>query len=544
MPVKLVQGVNDFASNWPDAALEWHPTKNRPLTPQEVTQGSGKTVHWLCPQDHEYAMPPNERRKRGCPVCSGKKIVFGTNDLSVTDPEIYKLVDEEKNPEDLIQNLSRFSSKKIWWKCEAGHSYQRTVSNQLPASCPICQNRKIVANVNDLFTLAEEVIRQEWDFEKNSNLDPRSVSFGSDKLAWWKCRQGHGWRTKILNRTIARQGCPYCSGRKAIPGETDLLSVHPWMRDYVDWDKADAKELSSILPYSRIYLNWKCNAGHRFRSQPGTLARSGSSICPVCSGKQVLEGFNDLATSRPDLISIWDYQANAEILPQSITGRSGRKVNWVCAEGHRWKRAPSLQKSSGCPYCLNIQIWRGFNDLGSTMPHLLEEWDYDLNEGLDPTQFHKNSRDLISWKCSNGHKWKARIYSRSLSNCPGCGQHGGFRQTQEGELYFIEHRDLLSWKVGITGVDIKTKRIPQFESLGWKLVSRWKFKKGYDAARVESQFFSILRKEMEIPQHLDPESMGSIGGASETFSREMIHREAVIQLIESVILKTGAHLKT
>ena len=54
---------------------QWHPTKNLPLTPEQVLPGSEKKVWWRCGQGHEWQAEIRSRVSGcGCPVCK--------NDLS------------------------------------------------------------------------------------------------------------------------------------------------------------------------------------------------------------------------------------------------------------------------------------------------------------------------------------------------------------------------------------------------------------------------------------------------------------------------------
>jgi hypothetical protein len=56
-----------------DAELtdQWHPTRNRDLTPAEVTSNSGQKVWWQCKNGHEWkAMINNRTKARGCPQCT------------------------------------------------------------------------------------------------------------------------------------------------------------------------------------------------------------------------------------------------------------------------------------------------------------------------------------------------------------------------------------------------------------------------------------------------------------------------------------------
>ena len=48
-------------------------------------------------------------------------------------------------------------------------------------------------------------IAKEWDSEKNDDMTSEDVTYGSSKIVWWKCKNGHGWEQKIYNRTFANK---------------------------------------------------------------------------------------------------------------------------------------------------------------------------------------------------------------------------------------------------------------------------------------------------------------------------------------------------
>ena len=74
-----VPGKNDLKTVAPQLAKEWHPTKNLPLTCEDVTIGSGKKVWWLCQNNHEYQASVLHRgHGTNCPYCiSGRQTSFG-----------------------------------------------------------------------------------------------------------------------------------------------------------------------------------------------------------------------------------------------------------------------------------------------------------------------------------------------------------------------------------------------------------------------------------------------------------------------------------
>jgi len=74
---KRVSQTNSLLTKFPEISKEWHPGKNYPLNPSQVTSGSGKKVWWLCKNnpEHEWITKIAHRTgaKSGCPYCSAKK---------------------------------------------------------------------------------------------------------------------------------------------------------------------------------------------------------------------------------------------------------------------------------------------------------------------------------------------------------------------------------------------------------------------------------------------------------------------------------------
>jgi hypothetical protein len=81
---------NCLATLNPELAKEWHPTKNGELTPDDVTESSGKRVWWKCDKgdDHEWQQSTSIRSKGvSCAICSGQKVV-NSNCLATLNPEL------------------------------------------------------------------------------------------------------------------------------------------------------------------------------------------------------------------------------------------------------------------------------------------------------------------------------------------------------------------------------------------------------------------------------------------------------------------------
>lgn len=69
---RRVCSTNSLATLFPDLATDWHPTKNRTLTPHDVTRGSHRRVWWRCPNGHSWNSTVYNRTgnpSAGCPIC-------------------------------------------------------------------------------------------------------------------------------------------------------------------------------------------------------------------------------------------------------------------------------------------------------------------------------------------------------------------------------------------------------------------------------------------------------------------------------------------
>ena len=122
--------------------------------------------------------------------------------------------------------------------------------------------------------------------------------------------------------------------------------------------------------------------------------------CGVCRGLQVHRGINDLATTHPILAKEWHPTRN-ELTPHEITQGSNKKVWWRCSKGHEWEASVHRRTDgNGCPYCSNQKVLKGYNDIATTHPHLIEYFN-DIKDAYTHTY---SSNKKVELKCPNcGH---------------------------------------------------------------------------------------------------------------------------------------------
>lgn len=128
---------------------------------------------------------------------------------------------------------------------------------------------------------------------------------------------------------------------------------------------------------------------------------------------------------RQDILARWDKENIEE--PEKLSYGSEKKVSWICEFGHRWEASPNKitsKKTSGCPYCANQKVWKGFNDLSTFRPEVAQEWNFEKNKNLTPDQVTVCSNKKVWWKCKNGHEYEASINQRTRKErgegCPYC----------------------------------------------------------------------------------------------------------------------------
>lgn len=248
-------------------------------------------------------------------------------------------------------------------KQEAERRRQRDIKRLAKANA----KAKHISKKNRIIDYPETL--KEWDYDLNGSISPDNVSMNT--VVWWKCPSGkHSYDMRISSR-IGKQkcGCPYCS----IPA------------------------------------------------------------------KRVLKGFNDLATKYPDIACEWHPTKNGSLTPDQVLCGSARKVWWLGKCGHAYEQGivNRTGQGSNCPYCSHQKLLVGFNDLATTNPDILDEWDYDKNT-VTPTEIGVGAHYKAWWKCPFGHSYQAYPSNRcgkTHSGCPICDKenHTSF---PEQALYF------------------------------------------------------------------------------------------------------------
>jgi hypothetical protein len=277
--------MSSLLKNNPALAKEWHPTKNAPLTPKDVTPGSNKKVWWICAKGHEWQARVTDRyySRTGCPYCSGHR-VCDNNSLQTVNPGLSRQWHPTKNGPLTPKDVTSGSTKKVWWTCSEGHTWEAEVRNRNKGTgCPYCAGQAVGSD-NCLETINPELAKQ-WHPTKNGRLTPLAVTPNSAKKAWWICNKGHEWQATISNRNRDR-GCPYCAGR-AVCDDNCLQTINSALSTEWHPEKNGRLTPRDVTPGSNKRVWWQCGNGHAWEAYIQSRSK-GYGRCPYCSGRRKL----------------------------------------------------------------------------------------------------------------------------------------------------------------------------------------------------------------------------------------------------------------
>jgi len=484
--------------------------------PSDITAGSNQRLTWKCHKSHTYESSVQKRTSRnfGCPICSGRKILAGFNDLATTHPVIAR----EASGWD-PSAYSRGSTANLEWLCPIGHLFTTTPNarTSVGSGCPYCAGQKLLTGFNDLQTKAPQLASQA------DGWDPAATFFRSNSKLPWKCDQGHTWRVSASNRIFGNSGCPYCSGKKILTGYNDLKTLFPDLATQANgWDPS-TMSLNSHKKYS-----WKCHCGYVWETSPNhrvTASRIGGSGdqvygCPSCAGKVVFPGINDLSTLHPNVASEafgWD--------PTTEHPVSHKSKTWQCSLGHIWNATISNRTSRGsqCAICTGKQVLAGFNDLQTLFPEIAAQL-----ADSDPTTVLAGTQKKHKWLCPNLHNWVATVDSRTSggNGCPTCAN-SGFDPNEKGYLYFLIHPHWKMLQIGITNVP--KRRMHEHSLLGWEIIELRGPMDGHLTRDWETAILRMLRsKGADLA---NSSIAGKFNGYSEAWSKSTFEVKSIKELM-------------
>ena len=286
---KVLPGFNSLADKYPDIAKMW--SKQNRFSADQVLPNTNMAT-WTCPICHgDYSARIIDviNGEVDCPYCNDRKVLPGFNSLADKYPDIAKIWSKQNrfSADQVLPNINMAT-----WTCPTCHGdYSARIIEVIngEAECPYCNNKKLLSGFNSLADKYPDIVNL-WSDQ--NELSPNQV-LPNTTIATWTCPTcRENYPARIINVINGVADCPYCSGRKALPGKTSFAALHPDLME--DWDFIANYCLinpDEILDtYSqKVWWNCKRSSEHKYPLSPADKVfyqKRHRESCPYCKGRR------------------------------------------------------------------------------------------------------------------------------------------------------------------------------------------------------------------------------------------------------------------
>ncbi len=410
---------------------------------QSYSYKSNERVWWKCRAGHSFPRTIDKVYVAGklkCPICEFRWLVPGVNSLADTNP----LLSKEWSPRNERSSYEYFkkSYDYVFWKCPTctGEYKARIIDREYgDDSCPYCANRRVLAGYNTL-EVTQPYLIKEWSV---NNERPITDFFEtSSYMALWTCLSCNGeFSARIRDRKPGDDACPYCTNQKILAGYNTVdVTKEELISEWSDKNERNMNEFFETSYYRAIWNCTKCSG--EFRARIRDRQGIGDDMCPYCTSKKVLAGYNTVDITKPELVAEWSEQNERPM--SDFLESSSYLALWDCltCKGTYKEQIRNREPNDdSCPYCTNRKVLAGYNTLDVTKPTLATQWSQQNERPI--TDFFETSCYIALWDCpSCKGTFPERIYNRDENDdvCPYC---NGRRVLPGFNSFNVNHPDLM-----------------------------------------------------------------------------------------------------
>ena len=416
----LQKGTNDLATVYPEVIPLWDHEKNE-KEPDEVMATLQNYYYFVCDEGHEFKCSLNYLVSHNfeCPVCKGERVDPNRTALTVANPELAKEV--SSNYFLSADKISVLSDKKILWNCpECGDDYWYPVNLREvhDDSCPYCNHTQLKTGNNDL-TITNPQLAAEWS--PNNTKPANEVGEWQAYVAYWICPEcGSEYRCEVRNRSVGDDSCPVCTNKRVEKGINDLATTDPDIAALLSSN--NERKADTLIRNFSMGAEWICpTCGGEYPRRICDKTPDDSD-CPYCHGTKVLTGYNDLATTNPELVP--QYSSLNERPATMVRKDLNSYVYWECPECHYVYARRLNEKApdnSDCPACNHAKTVQGVNTLQAEFPEIAEY--LSPNNDFTADEILSTSFRNVKWICPTcGGEYFAPVKDmvKGLAECPYC----------------------------------------------------------------------------------------------------------------------------
>lgn len=416
----LQTGVNDLATVYPQAAELWDYEKND-NTPDKVLATLGARYHYVCKEGHHFKCTLGDLVKNDykCPVCTGDRVDPQTTSILAVNPE---LAEEFSEANDVTADFVNYNTeRKVYWTCPTcGGDYLYPVNERKIGdnSCPYCNHIRLKTGINDL-TITNPELAKEW--APSNTKQANEVGEWQSYVGYWLCPDcGTVYPCEVRDRSVGDDSCPVCANKQVKKGFNDLATLDPELADMLSPNcERKADEILRTCSYEALWVCPECAGEYR---RPVKTKTHDNSDCPYCNGRKVLTGYNDLATTNPELVA--QYSSLNERPATMVRKDWNFYVYWECPKCHHIHARRLNEKApdnSDCPACNHVKTVQGVNTLQAEFPEIAKH--LSPNNDFTADEILSTSFKSVKWICPTcGGEYFAPVKDmvKGLVECPYC----------------------------------------------------------------------------------------------------------------------------
>jgi len=227
-----IPGRTSLLASQPEIVEEWAYKCNTELNPDEIFPDSRQIARWQCKVCH-ILYPATVRGrvqgKENCPNCNG---------VNPVPPDRYLLLQKEFYQSN--GDISDFElmvptyTAQILWKCSSCNDiFQLSYRERFYAhrDCACIEGRKAIPGKNSFKALYP---RLDKELSIRNEIDTDMILPNSSAVVEWDCPDcDMTWKSSVRERVESFVNgdnitcCPYCAGKKPIPGKNSFMVRQP-----------------------------------------------------------------------------------------------------------------------------------------------------------------------------------------------------------------------------------------------------------------------------------------------------------------------------
>lgn len=427
---RIVVGVNDLASQYPEIAAEWDYEKNCGVEPSEVFKCSSKKFWWVCQKHGSYMRPVSARTSggTGCAKCGRERTriarIMPKEGESLADkyPNLAAEWHPVENGDLTPYDVKPGSGKKVTWLHAGNHKWSATISSRVSGrGCPYCSGKAVLTGFNDLATVAPDVA-SEWHPKLNGSTTPEAILATSNKKYWWLGSCNHEWEASPKNRVGNHTGCPYCyKDRRVSFSEKAIFFYIKMLFDDAEQNanlnalSSSKQELDIWIPSKRIAIEYDGYYWHNMnpeRDAKKDAACQNAGIRLIRVREKLCREYDGCTAEIIKRGAVDGNDSLERVIKDVLVAVDGNDADRIDVDVERDNLAiTELVKTNFIE-----------RSLVETHLEIASEWNYELNGNLTPEMFTYGSHRKVWWNCPKGHEpYHTEIATRSHgSGCPKC----------------------------------------------------------------------------------------------------------------------------